>query len=157
MASIASATHNLATQMQVYMQWRQQLRKPEHTLIVKEAGEETVESEPETIAGGIRSLMQRGQKREISVRERTSGILLSARTASEDQVAWLAQQSRMHTAGHLHAPNFFGGYQNSLEWQGWPCTFAYVYLLLQGAWNCWLWASASMLNVIVLQTDTMSV
>lgn len=66
--------------------WRQKLRKPEHTLIVKEAGEEDLQPEPDTVASGIRSFMQRGQKKEVDVRERTSGILLSDRNESWDQI-----------------------------------------------------------------------
>ena len=68
------------------MQWRQKLRKPEHTLIVKEAGEEDLQPEPDTVASGIRNFMQRGQKKEVDVRERTSGILLSDRNESWDQI-----------------------------------------------------------------------
>ena len=68
------------------LQWRQKLRKPEHTLIVKEAGEEDLQSEPDTVASSIRSFMQRGQKKEVDVRERTSGILLSDRNESWDQI-----------------------------------------------------------------------
>ena len=61
------------------------MRKPEHTLIVKEAGEEAAQAELESLPGGFRSLLQRGQKKEVDVRERTSGILLHDRTESWDQ------------------------------------------------------------------------
>ena len=67
------------------MQWRQKLRKPDHQLIVKEAGEEVTQVESESSPGGFRKMLQRGQKKEMDVRERTSGILLSDRTESEDQ------------------------------------------------------------------------
>lgn len=60
------------------------MRKPEHKLIVKEAGEEVTQPEPESLPGGFRKMLQRGQKKEMDVRERTSGILLSDRTESED-------------------------------------------------------------------------
>lgn len=65
--------------------WRQKMRKPDHQLIVKEAGEEVTQPESETLPGGIRNILQRGQKKEMDVRERTSGILFSDRTESEDQ------------------------------------------------------------------------
>ncbi|DBA92080.1 hypothetical protein WJX77_001940 [Trebouxia sp. C0004] len=65
--------------------WRQKVRRPEHKLIVKEAGEEPTQPEAETVSGGFRNLLQRGQKKEVDVRERTSGILLSDRTESWDQ------------------------------------------------------------------------
>lgn len=61
------------------------MRKPDHQLIVKEAGEEVTEAEPDSLSGGFRSILQRGQKKEMDIRERTSGILLSDRTESEDQ------------------------------------------------------------------------
>lgn len=67
------------------LQWRQKMRKPDHQLIVKEAGEEVTQPESETLPGGIRNILQRGQKKEMDVRERTSGILFSDRTESEDQ------------------------------------------------------------------------
>ena len=76
----------LDTESGMCVQWRQKLRKPEHTLIVKEAGEEDLQPEPDTVASGIRSFMQRGQKKEVDVRERTSGILLSDRNESWDQI-----------------------------------------------------------------------
>lgn len=60
------------------------MRKPEHKLIVKEAGEEPTQPESEPVSGGFRSLLQRGQKKEVDVKERTSGILLSDRTESWD-------------------------------------------------------------------------
>ncbi|DBA68374.1 hypothetical protein WJX79_000768 [Trebouxia sp. C0005] len=65
--------------------WRQKVRRPEHKLIVKEAGEEPAQPETESVSGGFRNLLQRGQKKEVDVRERTSGILLSDRTESWDQ------------------------------------------------------------------------
>ena len=68
----------------VSLQWRQKMRKPEHMLIVKEAGEEELQNEAEAPSGGFRKMLQRGQKKEMDVRERTSGILLSDRTESED-------------------------------------------------------------------------
>ena len=61
------------------------MRKPDHQLIVREAGEEATEAESDSLPGGFRSILQRGQKKEVDVRERTSGILLSDRTESEDQ------------------------------------------------------------------------
>ena len=67
------------------LQWRQKMRKPEHKLIVKEADEEVAQSEMESLPGGFRKMLQRSQKKEVDVRERTSGILLSDRTESEDQ------------------------------------------------------------------------
>lgn len=67
------------------LQWRQKVRRPEHKLIVKEAGEEPTQPEGETVSGSFRNLLQRGQKKEVDVRERTSGILLSDRTESWDQ------------------------------------------------------------------------
>lgn len=67
------------------MQWRQKVRKPDHQLIVKEAGEEVTEAESDSLPAGFRSILQRGQKKEMDIRERTSGILLSDRTESEDQ------------------------------------------------------------------------
>ena len=60
------------------------MRKPDHKLIVKEAGEEPTQPESESVPGGFRSLLQRGQKKEVDVKERTSGILLSDRTESWD-------------------------------------------------------------------------
>jgi len=62
------------------------VRRPEHKLIVKEAGEEpTDQPEADTVSGSFRNLLQRGQKKEVDVRERTSGILLSDRTESWEQ------------------------------------------------------------------------
>lgn len=72
-------------QLCVCLQWRQKVRKPDHQLIVKEAGEEVTEAEADSLPGGFRSILQRGQKKEMDIRERTSGILLSDRTESEDQ------------------------------------------------------------------------
>ena len=67
------------------LQWRQKMRKPDHQLIVQEAGEEVSQTESEPLPGGFRNILQRGQKKDMDVRERTSGILLSDRTESEDQ------------------------------------------------------------------------
>ena len=52
---------------------------------MKEAGEEPTQPEADTVSGSFRNLLQRGQKKEVDVRERTSGILLSDRTESWDQ------------------------------------------------------------------------
>lgn len=61
------------------------MRKPDHQLIVQEAGEEVAQPESESLPGGFRKMLQRGQQKDMDVRERTSGILLSDRTESEDQ------------------------------------------------------------------------
>lgn len=60
------------------------MRKPDHQLIVQEAGEEVTQPESESLPGGFHKLLQRGQQKDMDVRERTSGILLSDRTESED-------------------------------------------------------------------------
>lgn len=54
-------------------------------MIITEATEEENKSEEESAPGGLRSLLHRGDKKEMDVRQRTSGILLSDRTESWDQ------------------------------------------------------------------------
>lgn len=68
-----------------FLQWRQKVRVKEHKLIITEAAELDDQSEGEASPNGLRNLLQRGQSREVDVRQRTSGILLSDRTESWDQ------------------------------------------------------------------------
>lgn len=67
------------------LQWRQKVRVKEHKLIITEATEEGNQSEGDTLSGGFRSLLQRGQKKEVDIKQRTSGILQSDRIESWDQ------------------------------------------------------------------------
>ena len=67
------------------LQWRQKVRVKEHKLIVSEATEEQTEPDDETARSGLRSLLQRNSKKEVDVRQRVSGILLSDRTESWDE------------------------------------------------------------------------
>ena len=78
-------THWMLTQPLGGMQWRQKVRVKEHKLIVTEATEEPAEHEAEAAPSGLRNLLQRSPKKEVDIKQRTSGILLSDRTESWDE------------------------------------------------------------------------
>lgn len=69
----------------LFLQWRQKVRVKEHKLIVTEATEDDDQPEGDSGPAGLRHLLQRGQSKEVDIRQRTSGILLSDRTESWDQ------------------------------------------------------------------------